>query len=69
MNKITEIAPPAYSRATTGNTLTKDQRERAREAAHAIDGAFTWDDTAEGGPFWYSVVNRLHAIAKGEPLS
>lgn len=49
-------------------TASAEDRKQAKIAADALTEGFTWDDTAEGSQFWESVVQRLEAIANGEPL-
>jgi hypothetical protein len=46
----------------TGIPLTKDQKQKIREAATIIDD-MAWNSTAEGHEYWSVVHNKLLLIA------
>ncbi|TAJ97127.1 MAG: hypothetical protein EPO10_26495 [Reyranella sp.] len=39
-------------------------KKRAKDAANALFGAFGWDQSPEGSPFWLSVYERLMQMSK-----
>ena len=38
--------------------------EQARKAAHALLNSFHWNDSKEGGNYWFEVHQRLDQIGK-----
>lgn len=58
------VVPPSPA----PGTLSFAQRQRAREAAQAVNAAFWWSTTGEGMSYWSAVYSKLQDLAGGRAL-